>query len=124
MTRRHLLETGAKAGGAAFVASIVGFGAPAVNRSRYRLFAQSNTDYSARAVELVQGSPVIDMLFPFTLNFSQQAKWFAQPESFSAADLDKYRESGINVFHIAVGLGGPQAYENSLHYVASWNAFL
>src|SRR6185369_4303845 len=31
---------------------------------------------------------------------------------------------GINAFHIAVGLGGTEAYLNTLRFVASWNGFL
>ena len=64
ISRRALLEGAA----AACAASIA---APFINRGRYRLFAQSAAEYSARAIALVQRSVVIDMLCPLTLNFPQ-----------------------------------------------------
>jgi membrane dipeptidase len=67
---------------------------------------------------------VIDMLSPFTLNFTKQAKWFANPETFTAADLQPFKESGINIFHTAVGMGGPDAYLETLKFFASWNGFI
>jgi hypothetical protein len=43
--------------------------APMLNRERYRVFASSPNEYSARAIDLVNRSTVIDMLSPLTLNF-------------------------------------------------------
>jgi membrane dipeptidase len=98
--------------------------APMINRGHYRIFAGTTTTYSARAIDLIQESLVIDMLSPLTLNFDKQAKWFANPDSFTAADLQPFKESGINVFHPAIGLGGPDAYEKTLQFFASWNSFI
>src|SRR6187200_3064909 len=98
MSRRAMIVSAAASGLAVF--------APMINRGRFRLFAQSR-EYSARAIALMERSLVIDMLSPMTLNFPLQAKWNANPESFTAADFEKFRKSGINVFHPAVGLGGP-----------------
>jgi membrane dipeptidase len=98
--------------------------APMINRGRYRIFAGTTTAYSARAIDLIQSSLVIDMLSPLTLNFDKQAKWFANPESFTSADLQPFKDSGINVFHPAIGLGGPDAYEKTLQFFASWNSFI
>jgi membrane dipeptidase len=117
LTRRRLLKTMAGAGAAVLAA-------PMINRGRYRLFAGSPAEYSARAIELVRRSTVIDMLSPLTLNFPKQAKWFADPETFTAADLQPYKDSGIHVFHIAVGLGGPEAYLETLKFFAAWNGFI
>jgi membrane dipeptidase len=64
------------------------------------------------------------MLSLLTLNFPKQDKWFSDPESFTAADLQPYKDSGINIFHPAVGLGGPEAYEDTLKFFASWNGFI
>src|SRR5258705_7217253 len=94
------------------------------NLGRYKIFASSPIEYSARAIDLVKQSTVIDMLGPLTLDFPKQAKWFADPESFTAADLQPYKDSGINVFHTAIGLGGPEAYERTLKLFASWNGFI
>ena len=117
MTRRKMLKRAAAAGAGALAA-------PMLNRGRYRIFAGSANEYSARAVDLVNRSIVLDMLSVLTLDFAKQDKWFADPESFTAADLQPYKDSGINVFHIAVGLGGPGAYEETLKFFASWNGFI
>src|ERR1044071_7439356 len=107
MTRRDLLKRTAMAGVAAL-------SAPMLNRGRYPVFAGVTAEYSARAIDLVKRSTVIDMLSPITLNFPKQAKWFANPESFTTTDLQPFKDSGINVFHIGVGLGGPDAYLETL----------
>lgn len=117
ITRREMLKQSSFAAAAMLVA-------PMFNRGRYELFAGSSSTYSTRAVDLVQESTVIDMLSPLTLDFDKQAKWFADPESFTAADLQPFRQSGINVFHPAVGLGGPDAYNRALQFFASWNGFV
>ena len=117
LTRRELI----KAAGMAGVATLA---VPFVNRGRYRLFAASEKEYSARAVGLVTRSTVIDMLSPFTLNFPQQNKWFANPETFTDADLQPFKQSGINVFHIGVGMGGPDSFLEVLKFFATWNGFI
>lgn len=117
ITRREALKRAAFAGAGALAA-------PMFNRGRYRVFAASPTEYSARAIDLVKRATVIDMLSVLTLDFNKQARWFADPESFTAADLQPFRDSGINVFHPAIGLGGPQAYEETLKFFASWNGFI
>jgi membrane dipeptidase len=98
--------------------------APMLNRGRFRLFAAFETEYSARAIDLIASSTVIDMLAVLTLDFNKEAKWFRDPESFQTTDFQPYTESGINVFHQAVGMGGPNAYENALQYFARWNGFI
>lgn len=117
ITRRDLLKSAAGAGFATITS-------PMINLGRHQLFAASPKEYSSRAVELVTRSTVIDMLSPFTLNFPKQAKWFASPETFTAADLQPFKDSGINVFHTAVGMGGPEAYLDVLKFFASWNGFI
>ncbi|HXU38062.1 MAG TPA: membrane dipeptidase [Blastocatellia bacterium] len=117
ITRRELLKSAA-------VAGLMSFAAPMINRGRYRVFASSLKEYSARAIDLVKRSTVIDMLSPLTLNFTKQAKWFANPETFTSAELQPFKDSGINVFHIAVGMGGPDAYLEVLKFFASWNGLI
>jgi membrane dipeptidase len=95
--------------------------APMINLGRYRLFAQSTRTYSARAVDLVGRSTVIDMLAPFAIG---SRPWLRDPASFTAADLQRFRDSGINVFHIAVGVGGADPYATVLQFLAFWNGFL
>jgi membrane dipeptidase len=117
LTRREALKRAGQACAGALVA-------PMLNRGRFRLFAAATTEYSARAVDLVKRSTVIDMLSVLTLDFDKQGKWFADPESFTAADLQPFKDSGINVFHTAVGIGGPTAYDQALKFFASWNGFI
>jgi membrane dipeptidase len=117
ISRRRLLE-GAAAACAATIA------APFINRGRFQLFARSAAEYSARAIGLVQRSTVVDMLCPLTLNFPQGSKWFEKPETFTDRDFQRWRDSGMNVMHPAVGLGGMNAYETALTFFAQWNSFI
>jgi len=117
ISRRQMLAQSA-------AASLATLAAPMINLGRFRLFAQSTTEYSARAIALMQRTVVIDMLSVFTLNFPDQAKWEANPETFTAAEFQVFLDSGINVFHPAVGLGGANAYEQALEFFARWNAFI
>ena len=117
LTRREVMKTAGMAG-------LATLAAPLINRGRYRLFAASEKQYSARAVELVTRSTVIDMLSPFTLNFPKMNKWFANPETFTEADLQPFKQSGINVFHIGVGMGGPDSFLEVLKFFATWNGFI
>jgi membrane dipeptidase len=119
VSRREAL--GAIASGALAIA-----GAPAILRGRYRLFAESSTEYSARAVRLVERTVVIDMLNQF--RFADYAEhppkselWLRTPRSFTEADFQQYRTSGIRVF--ALGAGEPN-YEAGIRYFADWNGFI
>jgi membrane dipeptidase len=116
-SRRQFLRTAA--GATAALAA-----APMLNLGRYRLFAWSAAEYSARAIDLMKRATVVDMLSPLTLNFPVGGKWVTDPESFAAADAQKFRESGINVFHIAVGTGGPEAYQGTFQFVSGYNALI
>lgn len=107
MNRRQLLRLAAAA--------------PMINRGRVRLFG---ADYSTHAVDLVKSSTVIDMLSPFAISPSKGRQWMTKPETFTAADLQHYRDSGIHAVNIAVGLGGPDAFAATMQFVAQWDGFL
>src|SRR5437588_11907588 len=103
MRRREFL----KAGGAALIAPFLSFG-------QFRLFTQSPATYSARCLDLVQRSLVIDMLnqfklgaFPDVLDDRQQPteRWWSHPETFTRARLARYKQSGISLFHLGWGPG-------------------
>ena len=117
ISRREMLKR-AGLSGAALLA------APMINRGRFRLFANSATEYSSKAIDLIGRSTVIDMLSVLTLNFPMQGKWFKDPETFTAAELQPFIDSKINVIHPAIGMGGPNAYENALQFFAGWNGFI
>ena len=116
LSRRSLLKS-ALATSAAITA------APMLNLGRFSLFANA-PDYSERAIRLVRESLVIDMLSPLSINFGLFAKWAANPELFGSTEFKRYLDSGINVFHIAVGTGGPDARAGALDFVSKWNSFL
>ncbi len=96
-----------------------------LNLGRYRLFAQSESTYSARAIELVAEGIVIDMLSPLTIDDTVQERWGQDASGMSAQDVEEFRSSGIDVFHVAVGVGGrtqQEAYDNVLAFVAAHNS--
>jgi membrane dipeptidase len=98
--------------------------APMINLNRFQIFANSTAEYSAKAIDLVKQSTVLDMLCVLTLDFNKLNKWMADPESFTAADFQPFKDSGINVIHHAFGLGGTNAYEATLKFFANLNAFI
>jgi membrane dipeptidase len=122
LSRRALLKRTAAACAALVAAPALS--AAMINRGRYRLVAGSTVEYSARAIALMQRATVIDMLSPFTLDFPLQAKWQVNPESFTDAQYQKFVDSGISVFHPAIGLGGLDPFQTGLLFFAGWNAFL
>jgi membrane dipeptidase len=99
-------------------------GAPLINRGRFSLFAQSEADYSARTIDLVRESTVIDMLGLLTLNFKKLSAWRTDPAGFQPADLKKLKDSGITIFHPAVGYTDGNIYASSLWDISSWDAFI
>ena len=96
LTRRRLIQ--GAAGGLAF---------PMLNLASFRLFADSPAAYSARAVELVERSLVIDMLAVLKINFKPEA--YANP--LTDAEIAAFRESRITGFHNSIGTGGPAAVD-------------
>ena len=120
VSRRALLRTAAAACAALVAAPTVG--AAMINLGRYRLFR--GAEYSARTIALMQRATVVDMLAPFTLDFPLQAKWTVNAESFTDAHFQKFVDSGISVFHPAIGLGGLDPYQTALVWFAGWNGFI
>jgi membrane dipeptidase len=113
-SRRAVLQ------GAAFA------GAPAVLCGRFPLFVPSHIEYSARAIQLMAETPVMDLLNQFRFpDYSEKPprleRWLNQPESFTVADAVTYQESGIQVF--ALGAVAPD-YLERLRFFAKWNGFL
>jgi len=98
--------------------------APMINRGRFSLFAQGETEYSTRTVDLVRGSMVIDMLGLLTLNYRKLSGWETNPERFGKADFLRLRDSGINIFHPAVGYKSGDIYTESRRDIVGWNSFI
>jgi membrane dipeptidase len=99
-------------------------GAPMINRGRFSLFAQSETEYSVRTVDLVRGSTVIDMLGLLTLDYRKLSIWETDPGRLGQADFLRLRNSGITVFHPAVGYTSGDIYTESLRDISGWNGFI
>ena len=101
-------------------------GAPTILRNRYRVFAQEPTQYSARAIRLIEEATVVDMLNQFRFaDFSEDPprsrRWLTEPASFTDDDFQPYRSSGINVFALGHGAG---SYDDAIRYYADWNGFI
>lgn len=110
----------------AFLGTAALAGAPAFLRGRFQLFAQSRREYSARAIQLMAESTVVDLLNQFRFpDFAEKPpkseQFLDKPGSFTAADIAEYRSSGIQAF--ALGLSEPN-YEAGLRFYARWNGFL
>jgi membrane dipeptidase len=89
------------------------------------MFGQSTTPvYSTRTLDLVQNSTVIDMLGLLTLDFHKLYSWQHEPEKFQSSDFQKLKDSGITVFHPAVGHDEGDIHANSLRDMTLWNNFL
>ena len=109
LSRRGLVQAGAMAA-AAF---------PMIARSEVALAAGGRT-WSRRAIDVVGGALVIDMLAP--LKITLRPDYFAT--TLSDAEKAEFRTSGITAFHHSYGLGGPDAFPDALEYLAGWQGFV
>ncbi len=108
--------------------------APFVNLGRVRLAAREGRglrrefqEYSTRCVDLVTESLVIDMLAPLAISRTVRDRWGPDLGGMTAQEEQDFRDSRIDVFHIAVGVGGrdfADQYRNSMLFVAGQNAFI
>ncbi len=64
------------------------------------------------------------MLGLLTLNYPKMLGWEAQPDSFHAADYQKLKDSGITIFHPAVGFTEGDVYASSLRDITGLNTFI
>src|SRR5581483_5272002 len=120
ITRRGALRQLGTAAGAIVAA-------PMFNRGRLRLFAQSQHEYSTRAVDLVRESLVIDMLDQFLYRLDRRKElheWLSKPGAFTKADFDAYRATGIDVFNFGNAAGGVDPYNGAIRLLADWNGFI
>lgn len=101
--------------------------APFLNFGQFRVFAASAQTYSARAIDLVRGNLVIDMLSimadlgdMLTAGFSDNPK-LGDAFAISKEQVEKLRSTGVNVFHPAVGLS---TYDEALSFIGRMNAYV
>ena len=93
---------------------------PMINRGSFVFAATPSRQYSARAVNVVRESLVIDMLAPLKLDFDP--KFFDRP--FGVKDLADFKASGITGFHHSIGIGGPGAKTQALDFLASYQGWV
>jgi membrane dipeptidase len=72
---------------------------------------------------VVRESTVIDMLGLLTLDYKKLETW-QTPDGFRAAEFQRLKNSGITVFHPAVGFTNGNIYEESLKDITGWNIFI
>lgn len=114
LSRRRMLQGAAAA-------------APMLNFGQFKVFAASERTYSARAVDLVNRSLVIDMLSILgSLGDMLTASFSDKPQlqdvwAISDAQIEKIRASGVTIFHPAAGLGGR---ESALNAIGRINAYV
>ena len=102
-------------------------GAPFINVGCFQLFGWSPQEYTRRCVDLVQDSLIIDMLGLTTLNSEVRERWGPDFSNLDAAAVAEFRDSEIDVLHIARGVGGrtaDEAYDRTLGFVASFNSII
>jgi membrane dipeptidase len=80
--------------------------------------------YSKRAIAIVEAAGAIDMLAPLSLNDDEFDRWAYSADGMTPAEIARFRDSHIKVFHQSVGLGGPDAYTEALSYFATVNGFI
>ncbi len=105
-------------------AGVLSLGAPFINKGRFSLFAQGDATYSARTLDLVRESTVIDMLGLITLNYQKLSAWESNPARFLRADYLRLKNSGITALHPAVGYTKGDIYAETLRDITGWNLFL
>ena len=98
MKRREAVRALAVAAGAGVLA-------PFINLGRYRVFAASAVEYSDRCIRLMQEATVLDMLGVLTIH-DEWLEWAKTPSPLTEEKFRRYKDSGINVFHHAFGMGG------------------
>ena len=120
MNRRHFLN-------AAGTAAASAFAAPVILKGRHRLFAPSTREYSERTIRLLRESPVVDMLCQFAFPDLREeptpraTQWLRNPGSFTAADFERMKSSGVKSIALGTGAG---SYEGGVKLWADWNGFI
>jgi len=115
LSRRSVLKICAAAGGLYLVA-------PMINCGRFQAFAQAGAMYSARAIDLVEGSLVIDMLS--VLGGERWEKMWDSADAIGESDFQWLKSSGIGVFHAAINPFGSRAREQAFREFGRLNSLI
>lgn len=76
---------------------------------------------STRAVDVVLGTTVVDMLGLLTLDWHRLARWQTRPEELGADDYSLLERSGVGIFHPAVETGAADAHAGAVRWLAGWH---
>jgi membrane dipeptidase len=114
--RRQLIRAGIFCGAGTLAGPLLNFG-------RCRVFADE-LEISTRAVDLVLGSTVVDMLGLLTLDWLKLGRWQRRPESFGMADFRGLKASGVTVFHPAVAIRSRDPFTAARRWLEGWNGLL
>lgn len=79
---------------------------------------------STRAVDLVLGTTVIDMLGLLTLDWSKLFRWQSGSGAFGEPDYRQLEVSGIKIFHPAVETAQPDPVAGVTHWLEGWRRLL
>lgn len=106
----------------------VAIGAPFLNIGRFELSGLTQSqEYTRRCIDLVTESLVIDMLGLTTLNSEVRTRWGPDFSGMTEEDVQEFRDSEIDVLHIARGIGGrtiEEVHVNVLAFVAQFNSII
>lgn len=88
------------------------------------LFARSGIEVSARAIDLVSRTTVVDMLGLMTMNWPQLWEWYRDPASFDEGDFRRLEATGVRIFHPAIEIERPDPRRAAREQLAGWNNLL
>ena len=99
-----------------------GFGAAALVSAPGMAWAEQAllADVSGPAKALMDRAVVIDMLGPLSLDFTSDAF----RDALTPEEVEEFRTSGVTAFHNSYGVGGTDAHQSVLQYMAAWNGFV
>lgn len=120
LDRRRFLKAGLAFGAALGAGDL---GGPAILRRRFA-FAEGSSEISTRAIDLVTGGLVIDMLGLLTMDWPRLFGWQRKPGSFGEKDFRELESTGVNVFHAAVETNHPDPHAAAQRWLRGWNNLL
>lgn len=76
-----------------------------------------------RAIDLVQSTPVVDMMGLMTTDWVRLERWRSKPQGLASQDLDAILASGVTLFHPAVRLRGRNLVARTASWMGGWRQF-
>lgn len=99
-------------------------GSVVIKAQSTRTAAAERRSYSVRAVELVRRNDIVDMLGLLALSDATMNRWIGGDEGIREDELEAFRDSGFRFIHLSVGIGGPSAFDDAMHYMAACNGLI